>query len=112
MKLPELKHSVRALPPRTLRKLEAWLHELITTLEAAKRERIQAKRAQPIQKTYRLEGVRCGNASCKCRQGKLHGPYWYAYWREGGKTRSQYVGKHRPADARKQPRRKATGRHK
>jgi hypothetical protein len=26
--------------------------------------------------------VRCGNRNCKCSRGKLHGPYWYRYWRD------------------------------
>lgn len=39
--------------------------------------------------TYRLERVSCGK-NCK---GCPHGPYWYGYWREGGKTRSKYIGK-------------------
>lgn len=39
--------------------------------------------------TYRLEMVSCGK-NCK---GCPHGPYWYGYWREGGKTRSRYIGK-------------------
>lgn len=44
---------------------------------------------------YQLERVRCGKAGCKCagKQGELHGPYWYAYWREDGKLKSRYVGK-------------------
>jgi hypothetical protein len=40
-----------------------------------------------------LERVRCGKASCRCADGELHGPYWYEYWSEAGKTRSRYVGK-------------------
>jgi len=39
--------------------------------------------------TYRLEKVSCGK-NCK---GCPHGPYWYGYWREGGKTHSKYIGK-------------------
>ncbi len=39
--------------------------------------------------TYRLERVSCGK-NCK---GCPHGPYWYGYYREGGKTRSKYIGK-------------------
>jgi hypothetical protein len=39
--------------------------------------------------TYRQELVSCGKG-CK---GCPHGPYWYGYWREGGKTRSKYIGK-------------------
>lgn len=39
--------------------------------------------------TYRREEVRCGKGNCsRCP----HGPYWYAYWREGGKVRSRYLG--------------------
>jgi hypothetical protein len=34
--------------------------------------------------------VRCGKAGCtRCP----HGPYWYAYWTEGGRRRSRYVGR-------------------
>jgi len=39
--------------------------------------------------TYRLVKVFCGKG-CK---GCPHGPYWYGYWKEGGKTRSKYIGK-------------------
>jgi hypothetical protein len=39
--------------------------------------------------TYRQELVSCGKG-CK---GCPHGPYWYGYWKEGGKTRSKYIGK-------------------
>ena len=45
--------------------------------------------------TYRLEYVKCG-AKCKCNGGKGHGPYYYAYWREGGKLKKRYVGKELP----------------
>ena len=38
----------------------------------------------------RRQWVRCGKEACtKCP----HGPYWYAYWTEGGRRRSRYVGK-------------------
>ncbi len=50
-------------------------------------EVLDVKRAGSI--TYRLEKVFCGKG-CK---GCPHGPYWYGYWREGGKTRSKYIGK-------------------
>lgn len=43
--------------------------------------------------TFRQEYVRCGKKGCKkCP----HGPYWYAYWREGKRLRKRYVGKERP----------------
>ena len=45
---------------------------------------------------YQLEYIKCGKPKCKCTKGKGHGPYWYAYWSEGGKTRSKYIGKKLP----------------
>ena len=42
---------------------------------------------------YRLEHVRCGKRGCRTCP---HGPYWYAYWREGGKLRTRYIGKSLP----------------
>ncbi len=44
--------------------------------------------------TYQLQYRKCGKPSCStCRQGQGHGPYWYAYWREGSRLRSGYIGK-------------------
>lgn len=39
--------------------------------------------------TYQLEHVTCGKPKCR----RWHGPYWYAYWTSGGRTRSLYIGK-------------------
>jgi len=52
--------------------------------------------------TFRCEFVKCGKAGCKkCP----HGPYWYAYWREGKRLRKRYVGKSLPSsDAAAPPR--------
>ena len=45
--------------------------------------------------SYRSRMVRCGKATCeRCP----HGPYWYASWRDGGRTRTTYIGKDRPSD--------------
>jgi len=44
--------------------------------------------------TYQLERIKCGKRRCgTCRSGVLHGPYWYAYWKAKGRTRSKYIGK-------------------
>ena len=42
--------------------------------------------------------VRCGKERCsKCAPGgQGHGPYWYAYWRDGQKVRKRYIGKNLP----------------
>jgi len=44
---------------------------------------------RPGSVTYRQEWVRCGKDCKKCP----HGPYWYCYWKEDGKTRTRYIGK-------------------
>jgi hypothetical protein len=47
--------------------------------------------------TFRYETVRCGKTNCtRCP----HGPYWYAYWKESGRTRSRYIGRVLPEKAR------------
>jgi hypothetical protein len=47
--------------------------------------------------TYRQQWVRCGKDCASCP----HGPYWYAFWREGERTRSQYIGRELTADVRR-----------
>ena len=87
-----------------LRRLDEWLHEMILKAE----ESARAKRIPPRKqifdertaenRTYRLEGVRCGKEKCKCAGGKLHGPYWYSYTRINNKVKSQYIGKKLPRE--------------
>lgn len=43
--------------------------------------------------TYQEQYRKCGKAKCSCRTGRKHGPYLYAYWREGQRMRSAYIGK-------------------
>lgn len=48
--------------------------------------------------SYRLESVRCGKPNCTSCP---HGPYWYAYFREGKRLRSRYIGRELPEDVQK-----------
>lgn len=105
-KLSEIKRSVSGLTPKQLLKLDVWLHELIDATEPKKLDSTKAKRQvlkrhATVKKTYQLESVRCGKKNCHCAEGKPHGPYWYAYWTEGGRTKSQYIGKKLPRGVRK-----------
>jgi len=44
--------------------------------------------------TYQLQYRKCGKPNCRtCRTSQGHGPYWYAYWYEGPRLRSGYIGK-------------------
>lgn len=105
MNLREIKSTLKELTPEQLLKLDSWLHELISA-ERVVRTRVTGKREvveehKKDRRTYRLERVRCGKEQCKCASGKSHGPYWYAYWSEGGRTMSQYIGKKLPAKKRR-----------
>ncbi len=53
----------------------------------------------PAPISYSRQYRRCGKADCPaCRPGLPgHGPYWYARWQEGGRTRSRYLGRQVPA---------------
>jgi hypothetical protein len=106
MTLTQAKRAARTLSLRQLRSLDEWVRELIVRAEAHAREE-KPRGRQVVEertlenKTYRLEGVRCGKEKCKCAGGKLHGPYWYSYTRVQGKVKSQYVGKQLPRGIKK-----------
>jgi DnaJ-like protein len=55
----------------------------------------------PPNATLLRQKINCGNPRCgTCRGVRyVHGPYWYAYWWEAGRTRSAYVGKKHPGGA-------------
>jgi hypothetical protein len=89
-------------PEAILALMGGWSHEAL----AAVRSGIEAMLAQPASVppptvprvpgvTLRHEYVQCGKKGCnRCP----HGPYWYAYWRDGKRLRKRYVGKHLPED--------------
>ena len=83
----ELIRAVRHLDAYDLRRLQMLIRGLL--LEE------NPEPDEPGKVTFRQEMVRCGKEGCtRCP----HGPYWYAYWREGGRTRSRYVGKQLPGE--------------
>lgn len=44
--------------------------------------------------TFSQTFKKCGKLACSvCRDGKGHGPYWFANWREDGKGHSIYIGR-------------------
>ncbi|HCJ32922.1 MAG TPA: hypothetical protein DHV65_01290, partial [Ktedonobacter sp.] len=49
--------------------------------------------------TYHQQVSYCGKPRCrKCREGIGHGPYWYAYTTENGRTTRTYIGKNLPSE--------------
>lgn len=75
------------------------LEEIKTIIEARLAAQVEEKpQATGKHITYRQEYAKCGKTACtKCNEGPGHGPYWYAYHREGGKLKKKYLGKQRPA---------------
>jgi hypothetical protein len=46
--------------------------------------------------------VVCGKPGCRCQRGQKHGPLYYLYWKEQGRSRSLYVPRARVAEIRRQ----------
>ncbi len=95
--------ALRDLNLDQAKQLQTELRSLIQELEQqlATPESVETKGREVVEvqrmgdRLYQLERVRCGKAGCKCagKDGELHGPYWYAYWRDNGKLKSRYVSK-------------------
>ncbi len=87
--------NLATLPLRDMYRARAKLDELITLVEATQ-DPAYGRAIEPpaTSKQYRQEMINCGKSACKkCRPGQGgHGPYWYAYWIEGTRTRKQYIG--------------------
>jgi len=68
--------------------------ELSVRQLVARRRRLAGGLSEP-ERTLRgvllSEGRRCSSEGCRCRRGELHGPYYYRYWRDGGRLRKTYV---------------------
>lgn len=104
--LASLRATLQRLSLQQKQEIYAWLGEAIAAeVEAALLIPPQSGAAVTEQrhhqgKTYQREKRRCNRAGCKCMAGEIievgHGPYWYAYWKEQGKVRSQYIGKQAP----------------
>ncbi len=102
--MPKTKKKDQVLGELTEKQL-AELRAIDTRLQQVLEERRagQAAAATPMRLekqigsiTFRYETVRCGKDNCtRCP----HGPYWYAYWKEGGRTRSRYIGRQLPGPA-------------
>ncbi len=89
----ELIREIRALDAYDLRRLQMLIRGLLVDDEDVPAE-------GPGKVCFRQEMIRCGKKGCtRCP----HGPYWYAYWREGGKTKSRYVGKQLPGEIQDAP---------
>jgi hypothetical protein len=91
----DLVQAVRRLDEPQLRRLLILTRGLLIGSEAPAVELEDIPGMPAV--TYRRQHVRCGRSCGSCP----HGPYWYAFWKEGGRSRSQYIGGELPADVRR-----------
>jgi len=88
----DLVKRVRRLDPYELRRLMILARGLLLHADGDV-DAAEDVAGAPV--SYRQEHVRCGKPTCTACP---HGPYWYAYWKQDGRTRSQYIGRHLPGE--------------
>lgn len=102
MAFKDIQKLIRTLSLKQKQKLADWLAKEIeqdraekesASAPAAKKNRELVKSQNIGNIIYQLELIKCGKEGCKCNRGQLHGPYWYAYQRQGEKFKSSYIGK-------------------
>jgi hypothetical protein len=96
MSLPkDLVRTIRRLDEYQLRRLLILLRGLLIGSDGPVVELDDVPGLPSV--TYRAQHVRCGKGCGSCP----HGPYWYAFWKEDGRSRSQYIGGVLPAEVRR-----------
>ncbi len=85
----ELYSRLRSLDSHELRRVLIFVRGLIVA-HGDGGEEVAFDGDGPERVTYRLETVKCGKEGCKSCP---HGPYWYAYYREGDRLKSRYIGR-------------------
>lgn len=88
----ELIQQVRRLDEYELRRLLILVRGLLQHVDGAVGP---DETDLPPTLRYRQESVRCGKPGCATCP---HGPYWYAYWKEDGRSRKRYIGRHLPGE--------------
>lgn len=86
----ELMDRIRRLDEYELRRLLIVVRGLLLEVDGPPAD---DELGLPPTLTYRQEHVRCGKDTCRSCP---HGPYWYAYWKQEGRTRKRYIGRHLP----------------
>lgn len=90
----ELVSQVRRLDEYDLRRLMILVRGLLLHADGLPDD--ERTVPPPAKVSYRQEHVNCGKDRCRSCP---HGPYWYAYWKEDGRTRSRYIGRHLPGES-------------
>lgn len=86
----DLIRQIRGLDEHELRRLLIFATGLLDSRTGKGFALRPVRDQEPGRVSYRQQRVRCGKRTCTTCP---HGPYWYGYWREGGRLRSRYVGR-------------------
>jgi hypothetical protein len=93
---PKLKKRINKLHERVTRVVANFESDQLRSITKIKSEEVTStknSRNLPGNATIRKEYVKCGKSDCRCK----HGPYYYAYWKDGsGKLKKKYIGKYPP----------------
>ncbi len=96
-RLPVSRTALRALSLDQLVELNDVVSQLIQDAKEVKKQvasknREAAKEKARDNKTYPRIFTRCGKKNCKCAKDFVgHGPYWYAFWSEGGERNASIL---------------------
>lgn len=94
MSLPrDLVAAIRRLDETQLRQLLILARGLLVTSEMPVLSLDDVPGMPSV--SYRQRLRRCGKPNCSTCP---HGPYWYAHYRQDGRSRTQYIGRELPAD--------------
>ena len=89
--------ELRQLDRHDLRRILIFARGLLMSMGDDTADSAEVRAGDP-QVTYRLETVKCGKPNCRTCP---HGPYWYAYYRDGKKLKSRYIGPELPEDVKR-----------
>lgn len=79
--------------------LTDWLRHRIAQESGDERPNADAQTEQP-KGAICAQWKRCGRPNCRCASGQLHGPYYYRFYREGGRLRKEYLSAKCPRNQR------------
>ena len=80
----------------TARRSQSWLPKARQQFQAL--ARLLPMVAGSLVEQY----VSCGKPRCRCQRGQKHGPLYYLYWKEQGRSRSLYVPREQVRELRRQ----------
>ena len=76
---------------KDLSKIRQRVGKLIRERDCLERDNLHLR--DIIKGTVIKHYKKCGSKRCICKEGKLHGPYWYLSYKEENKSNLKYINK-------------------